>query len=420
MDVDFREATPKRQRFIVNRLLTALAAMPVVFLTGPRQAGKTTLVRHLLHEQKERTYYTLDDALYYEAARSDPSGFIEGLRLPATIDEVQRVPALFLAVKARVDRERVNGDFLLTGSSNIMLTSRVADSLAGRMATIPCWPFAQTEIEGGQGSFIDSVYADTFFPQYAPANTHNLCERIIRGGYPLAQCAEPPLTGLHEFIGGLVTSLLQRDIRDLVSMNDTFEIQRILRLLSARPAAELNATRLASDLALPRTTVQGYLRLLELAFLTFSLLPWSSNHTSRLVKTPKVYFADTAIACYEAGINRERLQNDTLLLGHLLENFVVSEILKMASWHSSRVDLFHYRTHAGKEVDLVMERWDRRIVGVEIKASRSVTRDDLRGLNDLREAVGDRFARGILLHQGDQLLTLDGHTIAPVSVLWLP
>jgi hypothetical protein len=137
-----------------------------------------------------------------------------------------------------------------------------------------------------------------------------------------------------------------------------------------------------------------------------------------MVKTPKVYFVDTAIACYEAGIDRGRLQTDTLAFGHLLENFVVSEIFKMASWHPLRIELSHYRTHAGREVDLVLERSDRRVVGIEIKASRLVTPQDLRGLNDLRQALGDRFVRGIILCQSDQLIMLDGHMIVPISALW--
>jgi hypothetical protein len=417
MDVDYRPSWPILRRFARERVVSGLASMPVVFLTGPRQAGKSTLVRHLLNDNPKRAYLTLDDALLFESARSDPDGFVAQLQLPVTIDEIQRVPELFLAIKARVDRERVNGSFLLTGSSNITLTSRVADSLAGRMTTVHCWPFTQLEIEGATGTFLDTIFEESF-PAIRITGSADLPERILRGGYPPALHASPPVTGLREFIGGLVTSLLQRDIRDLVSISDVFELQRILRLLAAQPAGELNITRLASDLALPRTTLQNYLRLLELTYLTYTLPSWSTNPRTRMVKTPKVYFVDTAIACYEAGIDRGRLQTDTLAFGHLLENFVVSEIFKMASWHPLRIELSHYRTHAGREVDLVLERSDRRVVGIEIKASRLVTPQDLRGLNDLRQALGDRFVRGIILCQSDQLIMLDGHMIVPISALW--
>ncbi|HEV3157320.1 MAG TPA: ATP-binding protein [Candidatus Baltobacteraceae bacterium] len=403
-----------RRRLIQERLLSALSRMPVAFLAGPRQAGKTTLVRRIGADPARR-YLTLDDALTLEAAHSDPEGFIARLVPPVTIDEVQRVPQLFLAIKARVDRERINGQFLLTGSANVTLTARVADSLAGRMSTMTLWPLSQAEIEGCPGTFIDRIF------EKDPALTTSgvqLTERIIRGGYPQAHVVEPPVTGLHDFIGDLVTSLLQRDIRDIASVDDIFELQRILRVLSARPASELNVTRLASDLGIPRATLMRYLRVLDLAFLTFSLPAWSGNATVRISRSPKAYLADTAIACYEAGVDRQRLENDPLALGHLTENFVASEIMKLASWSRSRVSLFHYRTHRDREVDLVLEKPNGSAVGIEVKASHKVTHDDLRGLNDLREQLGKRFVRGIVLYVGPDTQYLEDHIVLPISALW--
>lgn len=404
-------------RHAATALRTALADRPVVLLHGARQTGKTTLVRAVAEELEAR-YVTLDDLTVLSAARSDPAGFLAGFAQPLVLDEVQRAPDLLVAVKAAVDRKRSPGRFLLTGSANVLWLPQVADSLAGRMEIVPLWPFSQGEIEGVTEGFVGAAFADAP-PALAPrARPAPLVERVLRGGYPEAFQIEAA-ERRRAWFDAYVTSILQRDVRDLARIEGLTELPRLLALLAARPMAQLNYADLSRSLGLPQSTLKRYFALLETVFLVKLLPPWHANIGKRLVKTPKVLLTDTGLAAHLMGIEGARLAKDRGLFGGLLESFVAMELVKQAAWSADPPALYHFRTHAGDEVDLVLERRGGAVVGIEVKSAVTVTAADFKGLRALAAAAGRRFRRGIVLYTGAEIVPFGAGLFAlPVEALW--
>lgn len=404
-------------RHATHRLRTALADRPVVLLHGARQTGKTTLVRAVAEELGAR-YVTLDDLTMLAAARADAAGFLAGFTQPLVLDEVQRAPELLLAIKAAVDRQRTPGRFLLTGSANVLLLPRVAESLAGRMEIVNLWPFSQGEIEGAIEGFIDAVFADEPPVLGRSASSARLTDRVVRGGYPEAFPIESA-ERRHAWFDGYVTTILQRDVRDLARIEGLTELPRLLSVLASRPMAQLNFADLSRGTGLPQTTLKRYFALLETVFLVRLLPPWYANIGKRLVKTPKVLLADTGLAAHLMGIDETRMAQDRALLGGLLESFVTMELVKQAGWSVDPPALYHFRTHEGDEVDLVLERRGGALVGIEVKSAATVTAADFKGLRALAEVAGRRLRRGIVLYTGAEVVPFGARFLAlPVEALW--
>jgi hypothetical protein len=407
------------RRNITPSLLAALADTPVVLLTGARQSGKSTLVQDITATAHPARYLTLDDAGVLAAARADPAGFLAGVEGAVVLDEVQRVPELFLALKAAVDRDRRPGRFLLTGSANVLLLPRLADLLVGRMEVLTLWPLSQGEIESVSEGFVDAVFADTL-PRLVtePEEWSVLLDRILCGGYPevLGRAAEARRSA---WFGSYITTLLQRDVRDLAHIEGLTLVPRLLTLLAARTTALLNSSELSRSIAMPQSTLKRYLALLETTFLLQPLSAWSSNLGKRLVKAPKIVLSDTGLIVSLLAMGKERLMADRALAGPLLENFVVMELRKQVTWSQTRPQLFHFRTQTGYEVDVVLEDGAGRLVGIEIKASATVSAQDFKGLRTLAEAVGQRFRRGVVLYTGAEPLPFGPRLHAmPVQALW--
>lgn len=404
-------------RHATHRLRTALADRPVVLLHGARQTGKTTLVRAVAEELGAR-YVTLDNLTMLAAARADAAGFLAGFTQPLVVDEVQRAPELLLAIKAAVDRQRTPGRFLLTGSANVLLLPRVAESLAGRMEIVNLWPFSQGEIEGAIEGFIDAVFADEPPVLGRSASSARLTDRVVRGGYPEAFPIESA-ERRHAWFDGYVTTILQRDVRDLARIEGLTELPRLLSVLASRPMAQLNFADLSRGTGLPQTTLKRYFALLETVFLVRLLPPWYANIGKRLVKTPKVLLADTGLAAHLMGIDETRMAQDRALLGGLLESFVTMELVKQAGWSVDPPALYHFRTHEGDEVDLVLERRGGALVGIEVKSAATVTAADFKGLRALAEVAGRRLRRGIVLYTGAEVVPFGARFLAlPVEALW--
>ncbi len=406
-------------RAIQPAVEAALADTPVVLLHGARQVGKTTLARAI--EPSHRRYLTLDDGATLAAASADPDAFIAGLRGPVVIDEIQRAPELFRAIKFAVDRDRAPGRFLLTGSANVLLLPRLSESLAGRMEIITLWPLSQGELEGAPEGFIDAVFASP--RTAAPALVHQpdkvgIVARVLRGGFPEA-AARTDAARRNAWFQAYFTTVLQRDVRDLANVEGLTALPSVLTLLATRAGGLLNAADLSRSLSIPATTLKRYLTLLEAVFLYVPAPAWMSNAGLRLSKSPKTLLADTGLAASLAGVTAERLANDPHLFGPLLENFVAMELRKQAGWSRVRINLLHFRTHAGREVDLVLEAADGRIAGIEVKGGRSIDAADFAGLRALAEAAGKKFAAGILLYAGDEVLSFGpGLYAAPIRTLW--
>jgi predicted AAA+ superfamily ATPase len=414
------------QRSIRTQLLEALEDTPVVFLNGARQTGKSTLVREMAESDHPARYITLDDPTVLSAAQHDPAGFLAGIDGPVIIDEVQLAPRLFPALKMIVDRNRRPGRFLLTGSANILLVPRVAESLAGRTEILTLWPLAQSEIEGREGSLIDRLFSGELtglrLPQDSPGREGraDLLERLVRGGYPEV-VGRKREDRRRSWFNAYLTTILQRDVREMANIEGLTELPRVLALLATRASSLHNLADISRSIDIPQTTLRRYLTLLETAFLLVPVPAWSSNLGKRMVKAPKLAMSDTGLLTHLHGANEARLAEDSSLLGRVLENFVVSELRKQATWGRTRPQLFHFRTQAGHEVDIVLEDAAGHLVGVEVKASATVTSSDFKGLRALREMTGDRFRRGIVLYTGGETVGVEMNLSAmPMASLWSP
>lgn len=403
-------------RNIEPGIRAALADTPVVLLNGARQTGKSTLVTALAIELGAR-YVTLDDATALSAASSDPLGFLKGLGPVAAIDEVQKAPALFPAIKALVDADRRPGRFLLTGSANVLVLPKVSESLAGRMEIISLAPLSQGELAGGRERFIDSVFAPDL-PAYSPGDAQNLISLVAAGGYPEA-VGRAAGKRRDAWFASYISAILQRDVRDLAHIDGLTEMPRLLALLAARVGGLLNMSELSRSSGIAHTTLKRYLSLLEATFLFQPLPAWSANLGKRLIKSPKIHLVDTGLAAFLAGHTPQRLASDTGHLGHLLESFVVGELRKQATWADMRVGLYHYRTTAGQEVDIVLEDPAGSLAGIEVKSAATVHSKDFSGLRALAEDSGKQFLRGIVLYGGDQVVSFGERLVAaPIPALW--
>lgn len=404
-------------RYAEPRLIEALADSPVVLIHGPRQVGKTTLAR-VVGEPRGYAYVSFDDDVARGAAEADPVGFVADLPDRVILDEVQRVPALFTALKTAVDRSRKAGRFMLTGSTNVMLVPNLADSLAGRMEILRLYPLAQCELDRHASSFLDVLFECRFKIRRTERLAGRLAERIAAGGYPAA-LARTAGRRRAAWYRDYLDALVQRDVRDLARVSSLDALPRLLALAAAQTARLLNVSDLAAPFQLSRTTIRDYITLLERMFLLEILPPWHSNRLSRLIKTPKLHVGDTGLACALLGVDAVAVAADRPVLGQLLETFVLQELRRQASWHEEPLVFFHYRDKDGAEVDIVIERGARVLAGVEVKAAATVTAADFRSLRKLRDAAGKRFAAGVVLYDGETSASFgDGLYAVPLRALW--
>lgn len=408
------------RRNLTEVLLDALSDTPVVLVHGARQVGKSTLVRSVVRTAHPARYVTLDDASTLAAAKGDPEGFLAREAGPLAIDEVQRAPGLLLAIKASVDRDRSPGRFLLTGSANVFLLPRLSESLAGRMEILPLRPLSQGEIGGVREMFVDRVFSPSAaLPTGVPCSRADLVARVLTGGFPEA-VARKRVDRRDAWFQAYLSTVLQRDVRDLANIDALVAMPRLLALAAARTPGLFNASDLSRAAGMPLSTVKRYLSLLEAIFLVQMLPAWGSNRTKRLVKAPKLLLADTGLLSHLLGADVARVERSDLL-GPLLENFVAVELQKQAGWSAVRPMLHHFRTSSGREADLVIEARNGDVVGVEVKAGASVASSDFNGLKEMAAVAGKKFRRGIVLYTGREAVpfgkTLDA---LPISCLWAP
>jgi uncharacterized protein len=407
------------QRAITPRLLTALGDTPAVMLVGPRQAGKSTLVKELAAGPHPARYVSLDDLRSLDAAREDPVGFIEGVAGPLIVDEIQRAPELLLPIKAAIDADRRPGRFILTGSAQVMLLPTVSESLAGRVEIHTLWPFSQAEIEDVAGGMVGWLLGNSTRPPEAQATPRQaLIERIARGGFPEAVARHADRR--EEWLAAYLTAIAQRDLRDLANIERLAEIPAVLASLAARVRAPLNKVDLSSSVGIPRTSLDRYLTLLEHVFLVRRLPAWHTNRIKQITKSPKLLLSDSALLAHLLHADRRRLSEDDSLLGSVVECFVGMELAKQIAASPARAALLHMRTARGAEVDFILEGAGGRVAGVEVKSSATIRGDDFKHLANLRDRLGEeRFARGVVLYTGGERLSFGERLEAwPISTLW--
>jgi hypothetical protein len=410
----------------LSRLLEPVVAeslrhFPVVVITGARQTGKTTLVGASALA-KGRTFRSLDDFDVLERARSQPDSLLQdGERL--TLDEIQRAPELLLAIKRDVDRKRTPGRFLLTGSANLLMMRRVSESLAGRAVYHALWPMTEAEKAGRAESgpwsewlVADEVRAATKIASGWEAGAGWIA-RALAGGYPV------PALGLEEparsqWFDGYVRTYLERDLQDIASISSLSDFRRLMRLATLRIGQVLNQSHLARDAALAQATAHRYLNLLEASYQIVRIPAFATSRTKRLVKAPKLFWTDTGLAAHLAALSSATTAPRSEVPGALLENLVLTQILTWRETISPRPELHYWRTHAGAEVDFVIEH-GRRLLPIEVKATQRARLADVAGLTAFLEEHPRAAPIGILLYGGKEVAVLTERIVAvPVARAW--
>jgi len=402
-------------RFAAGPIATALGDTPVVLVTGPRQCGKTTLVRHLVGDGRE--FITLDDDTMLAAARSDPAGLVRSLG-KATIDEVQRAPDLLRAIKRSVDEERRAGRFLLTGSANLLTVPQVSESLAGRMEIVNLLPLAQAEIHRRRPAFLKAAFQGKPCKPGEFVTGKALVNAVLTGGYPEMLRRKRP-ERRRAWARAYIRAIVQRDVRDIAEVEKLDQMPRLLRILAHYSGQLTNFTQIGGQIGFDDKTTSKYIGILEQLFLVRRVEPWFRNHLKRLVKTPKLHFLDSGLLATLLGATAEGVARDRGVFGKLLETFVFAEVLKQISWMEGSYMVSHYRDKDLDEVDLVVENGAGAVVAVEVKAGATVDSGDFKGLRKIGAACGDDFKLGMVLYDGERSVPFGKRMYAvPLSCLW--
>ncbi len=406
-----------RPRWVTKQISDALADTPVVVVNGARQVGKSTLVRGLTYPGSVEII-GFDDAAVRSAAKSDPRGFLDRGVDTLVIDEAQLEPTIFRAIKAEVDRDRRPGRFVLTGSSRLLAAPDMADSLVGRVDIVELGPFSQGELDGQRDLFVDTIFRQPGdLVRSSSASRASVIERICRGGFP--EVVERSAQRRRRWFDAYVTTTVQKVVREVAELERLAEIPQLLRLCAARTSTELNVAELSNQLGIPARTGSAYVARLATAFLVQTIPAWSTNLSSKVIRKPKLSIVDSGLAAHLIGTSAEVLLRDANVLGQLLETFVGNELRRQVTWSDVRPTLWHFRDRDGAEVDLILEAPNGEVVGIEVKATSSPTKSDLKGLQFLADRLGDRFRFGALLCLAPEALRIGERlAVLPVDRLW--
>ena len=394
------------KRLIKTRLVELLQDFRIVYLTGPRQAGKSTLVREIAKEQG-MGYYTFDDATLAASAESDPQGLLAALPKPLVLDEFQMAPNLIGAIKIASDTaDGQRGIFLLTGSADIFRSAQIQEALPGHMARLELYPLAQTERYGGERNAIDWLIEGGFEPlPLKPLNRKELGELLILGGYPEAITKSARSRSI--WFASYIEGRLLKDFETMHHVKGDYhtKLTALIRNLAGMTGNLLKYANIANDLSQDDKTVKRYMEILELMFIIRRLHPYVRNSAKRaVVGMPKLHFIDTGLACHLLGLKSADTLHTSQFFGGLVENLVFVELLKQATWAEEEVSFYHFRDTSRHELDLVIERGDGTVIGVEVKASMTVKSEDFSGLVSFAEYAGEKFHHGALFYSGDKVL----------------
>ncbi len=394
------------KRHIKARIIDLLNDFRIVYLTGPRQAGKSTLVKEIANEQG-MGYYTLDDAALAASAGSDPHGLLASLPKPLVLDEFQMAPQLVGAIKMVSDNANgQKGIFLLTGSSDIFRSAQVQEALPGHMARIELYPLSHAERHEAHANAIDWLIGGTFeHAMLKPLDRKELGDLLMEGGYPEAIAKSPRSRSI--WFASYIEGRLLKDFATMHHAKGDYhtKLSALIRNLAGMTGNLIKYANIANDLSQDDKTVKRYMEILELMFIIRRIHPYMRNSAKRsVVGMPKLHFVDTGLACHLLGLKRADTLHTSQFFGGLVENFVFCELLKHATWSEEDVNFYHYRDTARHELDLVIERSDGTVVGVEVKASMTVKPEDFSGLSIFADYAKDKFLHGVLFYSGDKVL----------------
>lgn len=414
-------------RHMTAELNDALSFSRVVNLVGPRQVGKTTLVRDLINKGE---FITLDDNAILEALNADAAGLLTSRMAkignqPLIIDEAQRSKALALAIKRIVDKDRRKGQFILTGSSNIFTAADVADSLAGRVLTLKLWPLTVSENKQRPPSqWLDWAVQKTplleGLPEPEPTERSDYINFVLEGGYP--EIREMPIKPRQKQYGAYVDTVVDRDVADVLRIRKTDALRRLIDQMAVRTSAEINVSALSSLLQIQRQTVEQYLDVLTKLSMVTKLGHWTSGEGKREIKNAKYHFVDTGIACALRRFTAEtfELGANPTALGSIMESFIFNEIQRCVPFQKKDYKLYHWRNRDKREIDILADA-DTHLVGIEVKTAATVKGDDFRHMKWFaKEGPGkSRTVTSVIFYLGEHKLSFGDRCFAlPVSTLW--
>jgi uncharacterized protein len=379
-------------------LQEALSISPAVLLSGARQVGKSTLCL-----REEREYRVFDNLTERVAALNDSIGYVASLPKPITLDEIQKVPEILEGLKIDIDKNRVNGTFLLTGSANVLDMKKAKDTLAGRIIEILMWPLSQKEIHHKPDeNIIDTLFSGGISSlKGALVSYEEILSAILKGGYPEILKIDS-VRGKSLWFNSYISTYIERDIRDVGELRDISSFIKFYNIIAPRSCGLLNKSDLASDANLSEPTINNYLSMLEMIYQISLLKPYSSNVSKRFIKSSKLFMTDSGLFCHLLGVTSTEELNNSVHKGNIFESFVYSELLKHISYSLSQPKIYHYRTNDKKEIDFILERGDK-IIAIEVKASQTLKMDAFKHIVDFQIKSSQKVI-GIVLYAGESVL----------------
>jgi len=387
------------KRSVENILKEALEISPSVLLSGARQVGKSTLCLSL-----ERDYRVFDNLTEREAALNDPAGYIDTLPKPIVLDEIQKVPEVLEGIKLNIDKERINGTFLLTGSANVLDMKKAKETLAGRIIEIPMWPLSQKELHfKADENIIDLLFSQGVEKLKSVNMTYiELLTAIVNGGYPEIMKINSE-RGRSLWFNAYISTYVERDIRDVGELRDISAFIRFFNIIAPRSCGLVNKSDLASDSNLSEPTVNNYLSMLEMIYQISLLQPYSSNVSKRFIKSSKLFMTDSGLFCHLLNIHSAETLINSQHKGDVVETFVYSELLKHIGYSQIQPQIYHYRTNDKKEIDFIVEKAGK-IFAIEVKSSQNIKKDAFKHIIDFQKKSSNEII-GIVFYAGDSILS---------------
>lgn len=388
-------------RMIMSDLKNYLNYFPVLLISGARQVGKSTLALHL----DIKNYITLDDINMYEMAKNDPKGFIEKLEKPVVIDEVQRLPQLMITIKEYIDKNRINGEFVLTGSASLQGFKDISDSLAGRIGIVELYPLSLKEKNNKSENIID-ILADNLDSYILKKYDNSLIiKNIIDGGYPEILKIDNT-KAKYLWFSSYIRTYIESDAKELANIRNIDKFISMYRLVMLRSANMFNKSTLQNESGLDNKTFDTYFNILEHTYQVQKLKPFFKNELKRVVKTPKVYATDTGILSYLLQITSKDEYEKSHYKGDILETFVYGELIKAKTYANKNAEIYYYRTSDKKEIDFILE-FANKVIAIEIKSSKSVHKSDFKHIYHLADELANKFDKGIVFYDGESVLKID-------------